>query len=313
MRFSPYPRPCRVASLVFLTVMLACLLLVTGTCQVQAGEGRVALVVGNGAYQSVARLPNATNDARLVARTLRNLGFTLVEGGPQIDLDKAAFDRVGGSTRWRKGRAILLCGHGVQVRGNNYMVPVSANPSRETDVDFQLVDVQLVLRQMDAGNTKLNLVILDACRNNPFGGRGLRSTVGGLAQMQAPEGTLISYATQPGNVAIDGSDGDSPFTKALVDAMQQPGRGIFDVFNQVGVTVKASTAGAQQPWVSSSPIEGQFFFVPPGSKVTIETPAVANPPGLTPEMLFWQTISNSSNPGDFASYLQQYPQGAGTP
>ena len=109
MRFSPYPRPCRVASLVFLTVMLACLLLVTGTCQVQAGEGRVALVVGNGAYQSVARLPNAANDARLVARTLRNLRFTLVEGGPQIDLDKAAFDRVGGSTRWRKGRAILLC------------------------------------------------------------------------------------------------------------------------------------------------------------------------------------------------------------
>ena len=106
-------------------------------------------------------------------------------------------------------------GHGVQVAGSNYLVPVGANPTREADVDFQMVDVNLVLRQMQGSGTRLNMVILDACRNNPFGARGLRAAEGGLAQMRAPEGTLISYATQPGNVAQDGADGNSPYTKAL--------------------------------------------------------------------------------------------------
>jgi hypothetical protein len=298
----------------FRAAAVACLLLVAGTCQVQAAEGRVALVIGNSAYQSVATLPNAANDARLMARTLCDLGFTLVGGGPQIDLDKAAFDRVVQEFGIQLGGArvalFYYAGHGVQVRGNNYLVPVSANPTRETDVDFQMVDAQLVLRQMEAGNTKLNLLILDACRNNPFGGRGLRATGGGLAQMQAPEGTLISYATQPGNVAADGAGGDSPFTKALVDEIQKPGHGIFEIFNQVGLAVKASTGGAQEPSVSSSPIEGQFFFVPPGSTVTIQTPPVspANPPPDA-EPLFWQTIANSTDPKDFQAYLDQYPKG----
>ena len=114
-------------------------------------------------------------------------------------------------------------GHGVQVSGANYLVPVSANPTREADVDFQMVDVNLVLRQMQGSGTRLNMVILDACRNNPFGARGLRASDGGLAQMRAPEGTLISYATQPGNVALDGADGHSPYTKALA-ATDQAGR-----------------------------------------------------------------------------------------
>src|SRR5262249_23882866 len=113
-------------------------------------------------------------------------------------------------------------GHGVQVRGSNYLVPINANPTREADVDFQMLDAALVLRQMESAGTRLNLVILDACRNHPFGGPGLRASGGGLAQMQAPEGTLISYATQPGNVAQDGADGDSPYTKALARCYRQP-------------------------------------------------------------------------------------------
>jgi TPR repeat protein len=316
VRHSLYQRLLWAARLAFraIAVAMTCLLLVAGTGQVQAADDRVALVIGNSAYQSVARLPNAANDARLMARTLSDLGFTLVGGGPQLDLDKAAFDRVVQEFGVQLGGArvalFYYAGHGVQVRGSNYLLPVSANPTRETDVDFQMVDAQLVLRQMEAGNTKLNLLILDACRNNPFGGRGLRSAGGGLAQMQAPEGTLISYATQPGNVAADGSGGDSPFTKALVDEIQKPGHGIFEIFNQVGLTVKASTRGAQEPWGSSSPIEGQFFFVPPGSTVTIQTPPVspaAQPPDA--ELLFWQTIGNSTDPKDFQAYLDQYPKG----
>jgi uncharacterized caspase-like protein len=137
---------------------------------------------------------------------------------------------------------------------------VNANPSREADLDFQMVDVEVALHQMEASGTKLNVVMLDACRNNPFGGRGLRAGSGGLTQMQAPEGTLISYATQPNNVAQDGTDGNSPYSKALAETTRKPGLDIFQSFNRVGVVVKKATGGSQQPWISISPIEGEFFF-----------------------------------------------------
>jgi hypothetical protein len=139
-----------------------------------------------------------------------------------------------------------------------------------------MVDINLVLRQMQGSGTRLNMVILDACRNNPFGARGLRASDGGLAQMRAPEGTLISYATQPGNVAQDGSDGHSPYTRALAATIKQAGLDIFQTFNQVGLAVKRETGGSQQPWVSSSPIDGTFYFVAPAPA----TPqvAVAPPP-----------------------------------
>jgi hypothetical protein len=123
-----------------------------------------------------------------------------------------------------------------------------------------MVDVALVLRQMEGAGTKLNLIILDACRNNPFSGRGLRASDGGLAQIRAPEGTLLSYATQPGNVALDGNDGHSPYTRALVEMMQMPGLDVLQTFNQVGLIVKRATGSSQQPWVSSSPIDGSFYF-----------------------------------------------------
>lgn len=229
-----------------------------------AAEKRVALVIGNSAYQSVPRLENPANDAQLVADTLQRLGFTLVGGGAQVELDKAAFDRAvqrfGNQLIGADVALFYYAGHGIQLRGTNYLVPITANPARETDVDFQMVDAALVLRQMDGAGTKLNIVILDACRNNPFGGRGLRGSDGGLAQIRAPEGTLLSYATQPGNVALDGADGHSPYTRALVETMQRPGLDVLQTFNQVGLIVKRATGSAQQPWVSSSPIDGSFYF-----------------------------------------------------
>jgi len=113
---------------------------------------------------------------------------------------------------------------------------------------------------MEAAGTKLNVVMLDACRNNPFGGKGLRAGSGGLTQMQAPEGSLIAFATQPGNVAQDGTNGNSVYSKALAETIRRPGLDIFQAFNQVAVTVKKATGGSQQPWVSTSPIEGEFYF-----------------------------------------------------
>ena len=232
-------------------------------------EKRIALVVGNSAYQNVTRLDNPRNDAALMADTLTGLGFTLVGGRAQLDLDKSAMDGVvqnfGRQVQGADVALFYYAGHGVQVAGSNYLVPVSANPTREADVDFQMVDVNLVLRQMQGSGTRLNMVILDACRNNPFGARGLRASDGGLAQMRAPEGTLISYATQPGNVAQDGSDGNSPYTKALASTIKQSGLDIFQTFNRVGLAVKRDTGGSQQPWVSSSPIDGTFYFVAPSA------------------------------------------------
>jgi hypothetical protein len=229
-----------------------------------AAEKRIALVVGNSAYQSIPRLDNPKNDALLVADTLGKLGFSLVGGGAQVDLDKSRFDSVvqsfGNQLMGADVALFYYAGHGLQLRGTNYLVPVTANPTRETDVDFQMVDVALVLRQMEGAGTKLNLVILDACRNNPFAGRGLRASDGGLAQIRAPEGTLLSYATQPGNVALDGDNGHSPYTRALVETMQRQGLDVLQTFNQVGLIVKRATGNSQQPWVSTSPIDGSFYF-----------------------------------------------------
>ncbi len=146
---------------------------------------------------------------------------------------------------------------------------------------------------MEAAGTRLNLVMLDACRNNPFGGRGLRAIDAGLAQMRAPEGTLISFATQPGNVAQDGDDGHSPYSRALARTIQRPGLGVFDTLNQVGLTVKKATGGEQQPWVSSSPIDGGFYFAgvakadePPPASATLSDAAVklqSNPAPALPQ------------------------------
>lgn len=264
---------------------LVALLSLLTACPVAAAEKRIALVVGNSSYQNITRLDNPKNDASLMADTLSALGFTLIGSKAQLDLDKAALDSaVQSFGRQIQGADVALfyyAGHGVQVSGANYLVPVNANPTREADVDFQMVDVNLVLRQMQGSGTRLNMVILDACRNNPFGSRGLRGSDGGLAQMRAPEGTLISYATQPGSVAQDGADGNSPYTKALASTVRLAGLDIFQTFNQVGLAVKRATSGAQQPWVSSSPIDGTFYFVAPAAATSpVLVPAPAQEPRL---------------------------------
>jgi hypothetical protein len=267
-----------------LRVVVVAVLLLVETASTQPAERRVALVIGNGQYQHVPRLANPANDAQLIAETLTGAGFTLVGGKVQLDLDKMAFDRLvqafGTTIPGAEVALFYYAGHGLQVRGANYLVPVSANPTKEADVDFQLVQTDLVLRQMELAGTRLNLVILDACRNNPFAGRGLRAAGGGLAQMQVPEGTLISYATQPGNVAQDGTDGHSPYTKALASAFRKPGLDLFAVFNETGLEVKKRTGGAQQPWVSSSPIAGQFYFA--GAPTQTSTGQMPSPKGAKP-------------------------------
>jgi uncharacterized caspase-like protein len=288
----------------------------TGGASRDIGAGdvtRVALVIGNGGYQYLPRLDNPTNDAQLMAMTLKSLGFELVGGGPETNLDRIGFEKAirefGAKLNGSAVGLFYYAGHGVQVQGSNYLVPVGANPTNTADVDFELINADLVLRQMETAGSKLNIVILDACRNNPFGGRGLRASGGGLAQMQAPQGTLISYATQPGNVALDGGNGHSPYTQALADEMRQPGERVLDVFNAVGLAVDKATNGRQQPWVASSPLEGNFYFAAAPATPQPASAAPAPPPGSDAELLFWQTIMANGTAADYEEYLKQFPDG----
>jgi formylglycine-generating enzyme required for sulfatase activity len=272
-------------------------------------EKRVALVVGNSAYQHVAPLDNPKNDAGLMADTLRSLGFALVGGGAQVDLDKASFDDVlqkfGNQLVGADVALFYYAGHGVQVRGANYLVPVNANPAREADVLLQAVDTSLILAAMEGSGTKLNMVLLDACRNNPFGGRGLRAAEGGLAQMRAPEGTLISYATQPGNVAFDGDEGHSPYTKALSQTIRKAGLDIFQTFNEIGLAVMQATGNTQQPWVSASPIRGSFHFVVSG-QVTIAPPKAA---ATSEAAEVWAATQNTTSVAVLQAFVDRFGDG----
>jgi formylglycine-generating enzyme required for sulfatase activity len=278
-------------------------------------EKRVALVVGNSSYKHIPSLDNPERDARLIAETLGGLGFTLIGGRAQLDLDKAALDQAvqsfGSEIQGADVALFYYAGHGVQVRGNNYLLPVGANPAREADVDFQMLDANLVLRQMEGSGSRLNLLILDACRNNPLGGRGLRTAASGLAQMQAPEGTLISFATQPGNVALDGSGDNSPFTQALAEVIRKPGLDIFRTFNEVGLAVTRATGGQQKPWVSLSPITGEFYFA--GREIgaepkqntgsaTAASPAAASDPALAA----WNAAKDSDSVSVIEAFIARF-------
>jgi uncharacterized caspase-like protein len=289
-------------------------------------DKRVALVVGNGNYAHAPQLDNAIRDARLIASTLKELGFALIGGGAQENLDRSSLEQAVRSF----GRAIgpgtialfYYAGHGLQNRGSNYLVPVSADLSSSSDIDFELVDLDIVVRQMDAAHASLNIIALDACRNNPFGGRGLRDGTAGLAEMRAPPATLISYATQPGGVAQDGAPGsNSPYSSALAEAIRAPGIDVLKVFNNVGVTVRRQTNGRQTPWVASSPIEGEFVLAAAPPAFAAPSPAAAAAPGpdissikelLTADRdaLFWRSVQATDKPEELESYLRQFPQGA---
>lgn len=230
-------------------------------------EYRVALVIGNAHYDHIPTLNNPSNDARFISEQILASGFELVGGEPLLDLNKTKIERAIADFGKRLSQHVgavgffYYAGHGIQVNGANYLVPTDANPSRVADLSRQAIGIDSLLQEMEDSRTGLNIIVLDACRNNPFGGRGIRESGSGLAQMRAPKGSMIIYATQPGNIAQDGPFGqNSPFAKALGSALAEPGLDLFGTFNEVGLLVARVTAGEQQPWISSSPIEGRFCF-----------------------------------------------------
>ena len=214
-------------------------------------EPRIALVIGNSAYKD-APLRNPVNDVRAVAKTLRELGFTVLAhentSKRTMELAVLEFGRqlTGGGVGF-----FYYAGHGLQVRGRNYLVPVDAEIDSEATTRVAAVDVDLLLEQMAEAKNRVNVVILDACRNNPFE-RRLRGASRGLAPVDAARGTMIAYATAPGSVAADGDGANGLYTEELLRALRVPGLKVEEVFKQVRVGVTNRSKGAQTPWESSS-------------------------------------------------------------
>jgi hypothetical protein len=234
---------------------------------VVVGTGvRVALVIGNGRYTQVPQLPNPPNDAADIAQALRKLGFDVIEGR---DVDRKTMEdkiREFGRKLDKADLALFFyAGHGLQVAGKNYLVPIDAKLERPGDLTFETIDMAVVLEQMESAQ-RVDLIFLDACRDNPFAkslarSLGTRSaSVGqGLAQVQSAVGTMIIYSTQPDNVAQDGAGRNSPFTSALLKHMATPGLEIDSMMKRVRADVLAATQQQQVPWDHSS-LVGDVFL-----------------------------------------------------
>jgi Caspase domain len=231
---------------------------------------RLALVIGNGTYTNAPPLKNPPNDATDMANTLSSLGFAVEHGVNLTQREMKSMIRAFGQKLKDGSQGLFFyAGHGIQLNGRNYLIPVEADIQSEADVEDQGVDAALMLRLMDEAGNGLNVVILDACRNNPFA-RSFRSTSNGLAQMDAPRGTLIAYATSPGSIASDGNGRNGLYTQELLRIMRTPNLDIENVFKRVRTSVLGLTQGKQTPWESSS-LTGDFYFVRTSN---VEPPAI---------------------------------------
>ncbi len=264
-------------------------------------EERIALVIGNGTYAQVASLDNAGSDAELMAQRLVDVGFnvTLLTDATEIEM-KRAVTQFGRDLRSGGDDAVGLfyyAGHGVQSFGANYLLPVDASLTVAADLDLVGLDASSVLRQMASARNRTNIVILDACRNNPFTEIPDMDD-NGLAEMKAPTGTFLSYATAPGAVALDGASGNSPFTAALAEAMLTEDTPIEQVFKDVRVRVIEETRGVQTPWDTSS-LTRDFVFVT-GEQISPEEAA---------EERLWKSVQQTNDPIQYMLFLRSFPSG----
>jgi hypothetical protein len=263
--------PLSIFSASLLTILTLVSTSALATSQNQEGP-RAALVIGNGDYQNGA-LRNPVNDARAVAAKLEKLGFQVIlrENMNREGMHQAisAF-----SEALEDGGVGLFyyAGHGMQIKGRNFLIPVDADIQYEDDIEFGGIDANMVLSRMEKSQTRVNLVVLDACRNNPFG-RASRSAVNGLAHMDAPKGTLIAFSTSPGSLAKDGSGSNSVYTKHLIEKLSIPALPVEQVFKEVRIAVTKETNDRQIPWESSS-LMGDFYFVPPRAELSSTVPVV---------------------------------------
>lgn len=290
-------------------------------------DRRVAFVVGNGAYKNVAQLPNPPIDAKAMASTLRNVGFEVIEGS-NLTRDQMT-EKLLDFGRKAQGSDIAVfyyAGHGIAVGGTNYLLPVDADIKSEMDVKLgAAINIDLTLDQT-MGDAKVKLVFLDACRDNPFAAKiksnsATRSVnVGsGLAEMKSGEGTLIAFATGPGQTALDGQEGNnSPFTRALIDNITKPGVEIQQAMTSVRAQVNEETHKGQLPWGHTNLIGAVYLNPPqPGQQVANAAPtapssaptAVATSSSDGVELEYWRSVKETNKPEELNAYLSAYPNG----
>ena len=285
-------------------------------------DKRVAFVVGNGAYKNVTPLPNPPIDAKSMAGVLRNAGFDVVEG-INLTRDKMT-ERLlefGKKTQGADMAVFFYAGHGIAVGGTNYLLPVDADIKSEMDVKLgNAINIDVTLDQT-MNDAKVKLVFLDACRDNPFAAN-IKNSAGtrsvsvqkGLAEMSSGEGTLIAFATGPGQTALDGQEGtNSPFTRALMANITQPGVEIQQAMTQVRAQVNEETNKGQLPWGHTNLI-GAVYLNPAVAPAGAPAAVASNTPAVTStasdvELEFWRSIKDSNKPEELNAYLTNYPNG----
>ena len=284
---------------------------------VNASE-RVALVIGNADYEETP-LYNPLNDAKAISERLRAFDFDVVVAldADLATMQGAVLDFIEKIERTSTA-LVFYAGHGIQANGRNYLLPVDAQLKNEKSLRFEALELNDILEELEEAQARINIVILDACRNNPFE-RKFRGGSRGLAVVDAAQGTLIAYATAPGSVASDGDGNNGLYTQELLKALEQPGLKVEEVFKEVRRNVSFSSAGEQVPWESSS-LTGDFVFNH-SSNVVVSSAATQAPtpdgaqmqsptrPESSAEILFWETVKDSASADDYRDYLAQYPQG----
>lgn len=266
-------------------------------------ESRVALVIGNGAYRHAPVLTNPVNDANAMAETLRGLGFQVVSA---VDADRNAMVRA--ISQFRRAMQadgvglFYYAGHGMQVGGRNYLLPIDADIAEENDAAFLAIDLESVQRELENAGVRLSLYILDACRDNPFEHRFRSAGSRGLAAVDAARGSVISFATAPGRTAADGRGDHGLFTGELLKTIVKPGLELDDVLKQTAAAVEAASGNRQTPWYNSA-FYGHFYFKAPVAVNVAPPPAASNR-----DIVFWESIKSSSDPADFSDFLQNFPK-----
>jgi Caspase domain/Putative peptidoglycan binding domain len=287
-------------------------------------DKRVAFVVGNGAYKNVAQLPNPQIDAKAMAGVLRNVGFEVVEG-TNLTRDKMTEKLLefGKKAQGADVAVFFYAGHGIAISGTNYLLPIDADIKSEMDVKLgAAINIDLTLDQT-MSDAKVKLVFLDACRDNPFAAKiksnsATRSVSvqSGLAEMKSGEGTLIAFATGPGQTALDGQEGtNSPFTRALIAHITSPGVEIQQAMTEVRAQVNEETSKGQLPWGHTNLI-GSVYLNPVAARAPAAAAAVSSMPaavassGATDvELEFWRSVKESNKPEELNAYLTSYPNG----
>lgn len=294
------------------TLLIAALLFLGLLSERADAAGKLALVIGNSNYEHVSKLRNPANDADLISSKLKEIGFEVVGAKDLTRIKTEALiqefaDKI--RTIGKDGIVMFYyAGHGIQFRGENFIVPVNANLQSDSDIILQGINSSVILKIIELSGAKTNIIVLDACRNNPFVGVS-RSVGQGLARMKSPSGSIIAYSTAPGQVALDGTGKNSPYSEALAEFITKPDLTLEAVFKNVRRKVYYATDQAQTPWEETSLVD-EVYLADRGLAASTQQPQKPKKSAsLVQEENFWNQIKDKADPDLFQTYLNLFPEG----